>query len=75
MEDETGYGAVMLDNERIQSTINGKLNDEATVFQAESMAITKALELLDQDTSSVTILTDSQALVKSLAAYKDKKKH
>ena len=75
MEDETGYGAVMLDNERIQSTINGKLNDEATVFQAESMAITKALELLDQDTSSVTILTDSQVLVKSLAAYKDKKKH
>ena len=39
------------------------------------MAITKALELLDQDTSSVTILTDSQELVKSLAAYKDKKKH
>ena len=55
----------------MQETINGKLNDGATVFQAESTAISRALALVENVDDPVTILTDSQALIKALACYKD----
>ena len=49
-------------------TTNGKLNDDATVFQAESIAMEKGIELLEnaEPNQPVTILTDSQALLQAL---------
>ena len=74
MGDKTGYGAVLLgDDGDIIDTINGKLNDDATVFQAESSAIKHALSMLyDTDTGNapLTILTDSQALLQALGEHK-----
>ena len=67
---DTGYGAVLFnDSNKIVDTINGKLEDDATVFQAECVAIQQGLTLLDNIPKgmNVQILTDNQALDQVLA--------
>ena len=67
---DTGYGAVLFnDSNKIVDTINGKLEDHATVFQAECVAIQQGLTLLDNIPKgmNVQILTDNQALDQVLA--------
>ena len=67
---DTGYGAVLFnDSNKIVDTINGKLEDHATVFQAECVAIQQGLTLLDNISKgmNVQILTDNQALDQVLA--------
>ena len=68
---DTGYGAVLFnDSNKIVDTINGKLEDHATVFQAECVAIQQGLTLLDnipKGIMNVQILNDNQALDQVLA--------
>ena len=68
---DTGYGAVLFnDSNKIVDTINGILEDDPTVFQAECVAIQQGLTLLDNipKRMNVQILNlDNQALVQALA--------
>ena len=57
------------ENEIIGS-INGKLNNDATVFQAECAAVLYGTQLLEEnEMNEVVLLTDSQALVKAMASH------
>ena len=69
MDMDTGYGAIFYEDEAITDTLNGKLEDHATVFQAECTAVQEGLTLLNNAPrgASVQVLTDNQALVQALA--------
>ena len=72
MGDLTGYGAALYNSENILiDTVNGKLTDNATVFQAECVAMELGLTLLEsaEENSDLTILTDSQALIKAINTH------
>ena len=74
MGNKTGYGAVLLDSgDIIADSVNGKLSDNATVFQAKCVAMDLGLTLIEdlnpEEHPEVTILTDSQALVKALHTH------
>ena len=61
----TGYGGVLYDEDgNLLDTVSGAINMECSIFQAESYAITKSLELLrhiDQGNTVNIVLTDVQA--------------
>ena len=63
-----GFGATLLDPEDIElATTKGSLGLYSTVFQAECKTITHGLrDCLPNELPQLTILTDNQALVKSL---------
>ena len=76
MGQKTGYGAALLDDsDSIIDTVNGKLSDNATVFQAECVAMELGLTLAEDLNPEVhpelTVLTDSQALVKALKTHEN----
>ena len=68
-----GYGFGIIQNECLIQSGNGQLSTYNTVFQAEIIAIQKAAEsLLTMEAKPVTIFSDSQAALASLANMKVK---
>ena len=61
LDDNSGYGAVLMKGDDICNEICGSIGTQATVFQAESYAILHGLDILDDDIDEITILTDNQA--------------
>ena len=68
MKDKSGYGVfISKGNHEIKSTF-GALGKKSSVYQAEIYAIQKCSEmLLDLEPEAVTIFTDSQSALESLA--------
>ena len=70
---KTGYGFGIAEDKVIISRDNGSLNDNCTVFQAETVAIEQAsIQLQEMGVQKVTIFSDSRAAISSLAALKIK---
>ena len=57
MGKDTGYGAVLLKSEdEIVSSTNGKMNEDATAFQAECVAMMYGAKLAqDEELDDVTV--------------------
>ena len=70
-----GYGFGITKGNTVISRGNGSLDIENSVFQSEVLAIQKCCEkLIEIDTNSVTIFSDSRSAISSLAGLKVKSK-
>ena len=70
LDGNSGYGATLIDGqETTLSETYGTKGPDATVFQAECWAIIEGTTLIPPNAESVTILTDNQAVVKSLDSH------
>ena len=65
MGKDTGYGAVLLKSEdEIVSSTNGKMNEDATVFQAECVAMMYGAKLAqDEELDDVTVHCESRIAI------------
>ena len=74
MKGKTGYGYIISDGDYIMKESNGFIGENASVFQAEVMAIQQAcLELSNYD-GDITIFTDSMSTLDALCKLKTKSK-
>ena len=72
MKGKTGYGYIISDGDYIMKESNGFIGENASVFQAEVMAIQQAcLELSNYD-GDITIFTDSMSTLDALCKLKTK---
>ena len=75
LDERSGYGLYITQEQSEATKCNGFLGRNATVFQSEIYAIQKASEILrNMNTTSVTIFTDSQAALSVLAKVQIKSK-
>ena len=66
LDDNSGYGAVLMNDDQICDETFGSIGTQATVYQAECYAILHGLDMVERTTKEITILSDNQALVKAL---------
>ena len=75
INDRSGYGVSITKNDHEITSTFGALGKKTTVYQAEVYAIHKCCELLiDMEPESVTIFTDNQSALESLAQVNGRSK-
>ena len=68
LNENSGFGAVYMQNGDICNEVHGSIGQDATVFQAECYAILHGLDLITAENTGVTVFTDNQSVVHSLSS-------